>query len=90
MESGMYEWYESSWYEEAGISVVENSSDEILELTKEMLGRLYGLWDSCSGEEEIQTQFRELFPEGHISHGFKSRIGSNFIREYVSTKGAIK
>ena len=86
----MYEWYKSSWYEEAGVTVVENSSDEILELTKEMLGRLSGVWESLPEDEKNQDQFRGLFSPEHISYGFKSRIGANFICEYASAMGGIE
>ena len=81
VDSRMYEWYKAESYQQAGIEVVENSPEQILALTKEMLARLGGTWETTEEDEESQQRFRDIFPPDHFSYGFPSSIGADFLRE---------
>jgi putative glycosyltransferase (TIGR04372 family) len=69
-------------YDEAGIEVVENSPDEILELVREMLDRLDGTCRDADGDQELQERFMRLLQPRHYSYGAASRIGAAFLRKY--------
>lgn len=81
IERGIDSWQQNWRYTEAGLEVIENTSEEILALAKEMNGRLDDTWVTTEEDESLQNQFRDLFPEGHYSYGFPSRIGADFLRE---------
>ncbi|MBL8024240.1 MAG: TIGR04372 family glycosyltransferase [Elusimicrobia bacterium] len=67
-------------YARLGIEVVENSSNEIEALTREMDDRLLGKWRNTEEDEELQKRFWSLFPLPSRYHGaFQSRIGSQFL-----------
>ena len=74
-------WLKDEMFVQADIEVIENSAEEILALTKEMNERLEGVWFSKDEDEELQRQFRSLFPPGHRCYGFPSRIGAEFLRQ---------
>ena len=81
IDSGAEEWFDTSIYAKYGIDVIENTEDEILDLAKEIDGRLNGTWIYSKEDERLQSEFRELWPSNHISFGFPSRIGSSFLSE---------
>jgi len=69
----------SEQYAEAGLEVVENTPEEILDLAKEMNERLDGNLEYTEEDEELQKRFRSLF-QPHHSYGSPARIGANFLR----------
>lgn len=81
IESKVESFQRSEHYSEADIELVENTSDEILALTKEMHQRLEGTWVMTEEDEELQRRFRAVYAPGHRSHRFPSRIGAEFIRQ---------
>ena len=73
-------WGSSKQFEDAGLEVLENSSDEILALAKEMNARLDGGWVETDEDEELQKRYLATFPSGHrCLHDFASRMGSEFL-----------
>ncbi len=78
--SGIDGWLSSEQYVKAGIEIVNNTADEILALTKEMNARLDRTWITTPEDEELQQRYHSLFPKGHYSYGFPSRIGTEFLR----------
>lgn len=78
---GIDSWLSSEQYVKAGIEVVNNTADEILALTEEMNTRLDKTWVTMPEDEELQQRYRTLFPKGHYSYGFPSRIGTEFLRQ---------
>jgi putative glycosyltransferase (TIGR04372 family) len=68
-------------YAKDGLEVVNNTPDEILALTREMLERLDGRAVYTAEDEARQEKFRALFAKGHYSHGAASRIGRDFLRD---------
>jgi putative glycosyltransferase (TIGR04372 family) len=81
IKQGMDSWFNTKYYLDAGIEVIENSVDEILALTKEMHSRLDGTWVPADEDKELQQRFRDLFPPGHYSYNFHVRIGAEFLRQ---------
>lgn len=80
------DWGADNWgsiesFTEAGLEVIENSSDEILALALEMNGRLDGTWVTTDEDEELQERCRAIFPSGHRCHNYPSRMGSSFLRQ---------
>jgi putative glycosyltransferase (TIGR04372 family) len=66
----------------SGIQLQENTPDEILDLTREMLGRLGGSYVGTDGSEELQRAFRDLFSEINYSWRSPARIGDAFLRKH--------
>jgi putative glycosyltransferase (TIGR04372 family) len=75
-------WGSSQQFEEAGLEVLENSSDEILALTVEMNARLDGSWVTTDEDEALQARFQSIFPPEHrCHHDYQSPMGSEFLRQ---------
>ena len=81
IDLGAHEWGRTEKYTRAGIDVVENSSEEILDLVIEMNARLDGTWIEDDNDEELQSQYRSMFPKDCPIVGHPSRIGSYFLRK---------
>lgn len=84
IESGIFSYTKDEQYNRDGLVAVENTSGEILDLTKEMLERLNGTWNTTKDDESLQKKFRSLFKKGNHCYGFPSRIGAKFLRENKS------
>lgn len=69
-------------YAEAGITLVDNSPDEICELGRELLEIAAGTVHYTSEEEQLQKRFKALMRPGHYSFGAKSRISRYFLRKH--------
>jgi hypothetical protein len=80
MRSPIANYRFSELYAQNGLDVVNNTPEEILALTTEMLERLEGRAVYTSDDESRQTKFRSLFAQGHYSYGAASRIGRDFLR----------
>ena len=83
LDSGAGLYLYSEQYENAGIEVVENSSDEILELAREMNMRLDKHYESTDEDEELQRRYISLFKPHHFCYGTPARIGVYFLRENI-------
>lgn len=78
---GADRWLETSKFQQANLEVVENTSEEILALTRELNERLNGTWVPQEEDEELQALYRILFTPSHKCYGFPSRIGAEFLRQ---------
>ena len=82
----------SSEYKNKGVTLVENTPEDIRELVIEMFERLEGAWQSTKEDRDLQDRFWELFKlkaieeyEGSPLHGeCYSRIGSSYLRNNLS------
>ena len=81
LESGVGHFYKAAWYQQAGLEVVENTAEEILDLAKEMNERLDGRFQYTEEDEELQSRFHSLFQPHHICYGTAARIGAKFLRQ---------
>lgn len=64
-----------------GITVIDNTREEINDVVVEMLERLDGKVEYTEADEQLQEQFT-LLAESHKCYG-SSRIGMNFLRKYA-------
>lgn len=69
-------------YAMEGLSVEENSAEEIYDLAMEMLDRTQGTPRYSEQDEVLQDRLRALFKSGHYSFGTSSRLGGAFLRKY--------
>ncbi len=79
IEIGAHDWGRTEKYTQAGLDVVENSSEEILDLVVEMNARLDGTWVEDDNDNELQSIYRSMFPKNHPIVGHPSRIGARFL-----------
>ena len=72
-------------YEEAGVEVVDNTSEEICDLAMELDERLKGTWRPQAQDDQLQRQFWDLFrqhcPPEHVG-SVQPRIGTAFLRQH--------
>ena len=76
----------------SGLKVLENTPEEIRDVTIEMIDRLEGKWMKKPNDELIQKRFWLKFEEMHNlfiektgkkAHGtLKGRIGANYLRKH--------
>jgi putative glycosyltransferase (TIGR04372 family) len=76
-------YYFTHEYERAELRVDENSSDEILELTEEMLDRLDGRFVASPEEDDRQRTYLSLLRPGSYSYGTGSSICHAFLRRHA-------
>ena len=81
IELGAHDWGRTEQYTKAGIDVVENTSEEILDLVVEMNERLDGTWIEDDSDNKLQLLYRSMFPDNHPIIGHPSRIGARFLRK---------
>ena len=72
----------ASLYEKEGVSLIDNSPDEIRDLALEMLNRVEGKAVCTAEDEVLQQRFKSMFKPGHYSHGAISQAGRDFLRKY--------
>lgn len=77
---GMDAWFRAEQYEEEGIELIENSLEEIADVTMEMHLRLNGQWSSTNEDERLQERLHTLIPSTHCLKGFVSKMGAAFLR----------
>lgn len=81
IQSGVGRFLRTRQYQERGIEVIENTSDETVDLVVEMDERLKGLWQSTSEDEELQRRFWALFRPSDLNQVFLTRIGCDFLKQ---------
>ncbi|MGH6893857.1 MAG: TIGR04372 family glycosyltransferase [Dongiaceae bacterium] len=69
-------------YQDAGVEVEENSTEDILGLAREMLDRLEAKPVYDKMDDMLQQRFHSLLRPGHYSYGTASRVGVAFLRKY--------
>ena len=67
-------------YEHAGVEIVDNTAEEIVELVEEMLARLDGTADYDGEDEALQDAFNAL--ASFEALGVTGRAGRAFLRRY--------
>lgn len=69
-------------YEREGIELLDNTPEDVLDLTLEQLERVNGTIQYTDEDERLQQQFKSLMHPGHYTYGSASRIGRGFLRKY--------
>jgi putative glycosyltransferase (TIGR04372 family) len=76
--------YHESWqFKDAGVTLLENTPQQIRDLATEMLDVLDGKAQRTAEDEARQETFRRLLTPRHHAYGTRSRIGAAFLREYA-------
>lgn len=81
-ESGLANLRTASAYRAASVRVIENSSDDILELVTEMHAEVSGNAASSTEETQSQAAFRALMGPKDYGYHAVSRIGDKFTNKY--------
>lgn len=71
-------------YRDAGLKVVENSPEDIVDLVLEMLARLEGTFSTDAADIRRAQRFRELMPETSASYFSHAGVGCYFLRKYFA------
>ena len=81
LQSEIGHFRQTDQYENMGIALQENTTEEIRSVAIEMDERINGTWLDTAEDEEFQRRYHSLFMPSD-RHGVNiSRIGSDFIRE---------
>ena len=68
-------------FENRGIKLIENTPEEIFDVSQEMFERLNGTWEPAPEDEELQSAFRALYPKDEYTSVLRARIGAKFLRQ---------
>lgn len=74
------QFFRSQEYEAAGLTCIENTAQEILDLADELEQRAAGTWVTTDEDEALQAQFWRLFSSAPENQNF-CRIGAAFLRQ---------
>lgn len=76
-------------YEKMGIELVENTSEEILDVVDELDQRLKGIWQTNEEDEGLQKNFWSNFQSSKLHGVIRSRIGTKFLRQNKELLGCL-
>ena len=82
--SGIARYFKAASFDQSGLRVVDNSAEEIRELTIEMMERLEGRVTYTEEDERLQDAFRRLLRPKDYSYGSAARIGRDFLRRHAN------
>jgi len=82
IESGAGRFLRTNQYIDNGITLIENTPEEILEVAIEMEERLKGTWVTTEEDEDLQRRFWSHYKPSELHGKIYSRIGAAFIRKY--------
>jgi len=74
-------------YQKASIEVINNTPEEISDVSTEMDERLKGTWNETEEDKELQQRFREIVSEGNKKRKFFGAIGAKFLRQHKELLG---
>ena len=80
-ESGAGRFLHTEKYNKLGIELIENTPDEILDVSMEMHHRLNNTWETTEEDEELQKEFWRQFPKSELHGEIHARIGSDWLRK---------
>lgn len=66
------------------LKLVNNSSEEIFEVAKEMNMRIDGSYIETEDERLYQSKYRSNFRAGHIFYGSPAKIGAHFLKKHLN------
>lgn len=83
MASAIGSYRHTRQYAEQGVTVLDNTPEEIRDLVVEMLDRLDGTATYDEGDSTRQKTFRALLRPGHYSYGSVAGIGRDYLRQHL-------
>lgn len=81
LEIGVDRFTRTEDFKLAGLVLIENSPNEILDVAVEMDRRLGGVWVESKEDIVLRRQFEALFEPHHRVYTSPSRIGTRFLRQ---------
>ena len=69
-------------YKKAGIDLIPNTQEEILELVTEQFQKGTNSFVLSEANEVLQKKYKALFKPGHYGYGYASKIGEKFLERY--------
>ena len=81
IESGAGRFLRTEEYEKAGIELLENTPQEILDACIEMDERLKGTWNTTEEDDVLQKAFWDNFKSSDLNVVMQSRIGAKFLKQ---------
>jgi len=82
METNRSNYRTSEEFSNAGITLVRNKPEEILELAMEQFYRTTTSYTSEVSEVILQNKYKALFKDGHYAWRSPSKIGKKFLNRY--------
>lgn len=79
-EAGSYIF--SQQYKDAALRLDENTPEDILLMTKEMLDRLDGRFVEEEEDKQLHARYLSFLKPGHYSYGAASRLGLAFLKQH--------
>lgn len=71
-----------NWMTPHGYRYADNTPEEILAATREMLDRLDGKYNISEEDKNLQQLYFSLFPDGHRSAKIRTPMGIEFLRSH--------
>ncbi len=62
-------------------SCVDNSTEDILEITMELMSRLNGKFFLSNKQKNLMRKYKDLFSQGNMSYDMENPIGMNFLEK---------
>ena len=75
-------WDDAKRYADAGVTLKENSAEDILEAALELNARLDGTWTPEPEDEDLQRRFQDLLPRDRREKGSVYRVAAGFLRRH--------
>ena len=82
MNSDIANYRSADDFKKAGIILVPNSKEEILDLTTEQFQKVTNSFVQDKDNGLLQKKYKNLFKPGHYGFGHASKIGEKFLKSY--------
>jgi len=82
MNSDIAHYREANNFKKAGIKLIPNSKEEILELATEQFQKVTNSFIQDKDNRLLQKKYKNLFKPGHYGFGYASQIGEKFLKRY--------
>jgi len=80
LKSGAANYYESNMFTDAGLTPIENTSEEIRELAIEMDDKLVGVWVQNTEDEMLHKKYNEILVKNGVDPKLSPSISTSFLR----------
>ena len=82
MNTDIANYREVNDFKKAGIELIPNSKEEILELVTEQFQKVTNSFIQDKDNGLLQKKYKNLFKPGHYGFGYASKIGEKFLKRY--------
>lgn len=85
--SPIAQFFDSKTYEQNGLTVIDNTPEEIRDMTVELLDRIDNGKSYSMHDERLQAIYKSYIRKGHYCYGVRSRIGRKFLSKHAELLG---